>query len=108
MIQLTKKQLDVINFIKDWTEQNGISPTYREIMAGLGLSSVSAVSEHIDNLVEKGVIKKVPGAARSLELIDYRHEETVALFKSRLITASVDDAKLLRAAAQILGLDLND
>ena len=69
-MKLTKKQLAVLDFIQDFTEENNYSPSYREIQAGLGLSSVSAVAEHVDNLVSKGVIKKVPGAARSLEILD--------------------------------------
>ena len=105
-IKLTKKQLAVLNFLEDFTEEKGISPSYREIMAGLGLSSVSAVAEHVENLVAKGVLKKVPGAARSLEILDYKHEETVGLFKARLIDASEEEKKVLLAAAEILGLDL--
>ena len=105
-IKLTKKQLAVLNFLEDFTEENGYSPSYREIMAGLGLSSVSAVAEHVDNLVVKGVLRKVPGAARSLEILDYKHEETVGLFKTRLLDASDDERKILLAAADVLGLDL--
>ena len=105
-IKLTKKQLAVLNFLEDFTEENGYSPSYREIMSGLGLSSVSAVAEHIDNLVSKGVLKKVPGAARSLEVLDYKHEETVSLFKAKLMDASDDERKTLLAAADVLGLDL--
>ena len=97
-----------MNFLQDFTEENGISPTYREIQAGLELSSVSAVAEHIDNLVEKGVIKKVPGAARSLEIVDFRHQETVDLFKAKLDTASEEERQVLRKAADILELDLDD
>ena len=106
-IKLTKKQLAVLNFLEDFTEERGISPSYREIQAGLGLASVSAVAEHIDNLVSKGVLKKVPGAARSLEILDYKHEETVGLFKVRLIDASEEEKKVLLEAAEILGLDLD-
>ena len=105
-IKLTKKQLAVLNFLQDFTEENGYSPSYREIQAGMGLSSVSAVAEHIDNLVAKGVLKKVPGAARSLEVLDYKHEETVGLFKVKLMEASEEERKVLVAAAEILGLDL--
>lgn len=105
-IKLTKKQLAVIDFIQDFTEEKGCSPTYREIMAGLSLSSVSAVAEHIDNLVSKGVIKKVPGAARTLEVLDYKHEETVELFKMKLLGCTDEEKKILSAAADILGLDL--
>lgn len=108
MIKLTKKQIALLNFIQDFTEENGISPTYREIMAGLELSSVSAVAEHIDNLIEKGVIKKVPGAARSLELIDFRHQETVDLFKAKLATATDEEKEVLAKAAEILELDLGE
>ena len=105
-MKLTKKQLAVLNFLQDFVEENGYTPPYREIMAGLELSSVSAVAEHIDNLVAKGVLKKNPGAARSLEILDYKHEETVELFKMRLIGASEDEHKILMEAAELLGLDL--
>ena len=105
-IKLTKKQLAVLDFLQDFTEENGYSPSYREIMAGLGLSSVSAVAEHIDNLVDKGVLKKVSGAARSLEVLDYKHEETVGLFKAKMVDCTEEEKKVLEKAAGIFGLDL--
>ena len=105
-VKLTKKQLAVLDFLQDFTEENGYSPSYREIQAGLGLSSVSAVAEHIDNLVNKGVIKKVPGAARSLEVLDYKHEETVGLFKTKMLDCSDEEKKILDQAAEILGIDV--
>ena len=104
--KITKKQLAVLNFLEDFTEEKGYSPSYREIQEGLGLSSVSAVAEHIDNLVAKGAIKKVPGAARSLEVLDYKHESTVNLFKAKLMDCSEEDAVILQSAAEVLGLDL--
>ena len=106
-IKLTKKQTALLNFIQDFTDENGYSPSYREIVSGLGLNSVSAVAEHIENLVAKGALRKVPGAARSLELIDYRHEETVNLFKAKLTTATADEAAILLKAATLLDLDLD-
>ena len=106
-IKLTKKQLAVLDYLQDFAEEKGYSPSYREIQAGLGLSSVSAVAEHIDNLVAKGVLKRVPGAARSLEVLDYKHEETVELFKVRMVDATEEEKKVLKAAAEILGLDLD-
>ena len=106
-IKLTKKQLAVLDFLQDFTEENGYSPSYREIMSGLGLSSVSAVAEHVENLVEKGVLKKVPGAARSLEILDYKHEETVGLFKARMLDCTDEERAVLVRAGEILGLDLD-
>ena len=105
-IKLTKKQLAVLDFLRDFTEENGYSPSYREIMTGLGLSSVSAVAEHIENLVSKGVLKKVPGAARSLEILDYKHEDTVELFKIKMLECTEEEKKILEKAGEILGLDL--
>ena len=106
-IKLTKKQLAVLNYLQDFTEEKGYSPSYREMMAGLGLSSVSAVAEHVENLVEKGVLKKVPGAARSLEILDYKHEETVELFKVRMMDCTEEEKKILKEAATILGIDID-
>lgn len=104
--KITKKQQAVLDFIQDYTDENGVSPSYREIMTGLGLSSVSAVAEHIDNLVAKGVLQKNMGEARSLTILDYRHEETVELFKARMMDASEEEKKILTQAAGILGIDL--
>ena len=106
VMKLTKKQLAVLQFIEDFEEEKGYSPSYREIMAGLELSSVSAVAEHIDNLVGKGVLKKNPGEPRSLEVLDYRHEKTVELFKAKMLSASEEEKKVLEKAAEILGIDL--
>ena len=104
--KITKKQQAVLDFLEDFTEEKGYSPSYREIQAGLGLSSVSAVAEHIDNMVEKGILKKVPGAARSLEVLDFRHLETVELFRVRLLDCTEEERSVLLAAAEVLGLDL--
>lgn len=106
-LKITEKQQAVLNFLEDFTEEKGYSPSYREIMTGLGLSSVSAVAEHIDNMVAKGILRKVPGAARSLEVLDFRHTETVELFKKKLAEVTDEERKTLNAAAEILGLDLD-
>lgn len=107
-VKLTKKQALIIDFIKDYSLRQGESPSYREIMAALGLSSVSAVAEHIDNLVKKGALKKLPGAARSLEVVDMSYPETTALFQHYLTQSSAEDQAILRRAADIIGLDLGD
>lgn len=105
-IKLTKKQALIIEFINEYTTTHGVSPTYREIMTALGLSSVSAVAEHIDNLVTKGAVRKVPGAARSLEIVDLNFPETTELFRHHLKTATSEEAAILSQAANILNLDL--
>ena len=105
-IKLTKKQTQVYNYISEFIKLHGMSPSYRDICAGLGLSSVSSVAEHIDNLVALCALKRNPGAARSLEAVDLLHTETTALFRAKLLTASDEEREVLEKAAQILDLDL--
>ena len=105
-IKLTKKQTLILDFINDFTNTHGFSPSYREIMNSLGLSSVSSVAEHIENLVLKGALKKSPGAARSLEVIDLSFPETTTLFKAKLNTATEEETDILLKAAKILDLNL--
>ena len=106
-VKLTKKQKLIIDFISEFTKTHNFSPSYREIMSGLGLTSVSSVAEHVENLVEKVALKKTPAAARSLEVVDTSYPETTALFKARLATASEEDSGTLLRAAELLGLDLS-
>lgn len=107
-VKLTKKQTAVYDFIREFIEDKGYSPSYRDIMSGLGLSSVSAVAEHVDNLVRIGALRKAPGAARSLEVVDTSYPETTALFNLHLMTASPAEKETLRKAALILGVDLEE
>lgn len=106
LTKITKKQLQILQYIEAYLEENHSSPSYREIAAGLGLSSVSAVAEHVENLVEKGALKKVDGAARTLEILDYNHTETVTLFQNCLLSATPEETKILLKAMKILGLEL--
>ena len=107
-IKLTKKQTLIIEFISDFTKVHGFAPSYREIMEGIGLKSVSAVAEHINNLVAKGALKKSDGDARSLEVIDITFSETVALFNKKLNLCTPEEAEILEKAAEILDLDLTN
>ena len=103
---MTKKQQLVVDFIQDFIEEQGYAPSYREIMTGLSLSSVSAVAEHVDNLVAKGILKKTPGAVRSLEVLNYKHEETVELFKVKMMECSEEEKGILERAAEILEIEI--
>ena len=104
-LKLTKKQQRLLDFISDYIDKNNISPTYREIAAGLELKSVSSVAEHIDNLVARGVLKRSGDHGRVLEVVDLTFPETTALFKSRMYVASEEEKEILRKAADILGVE---
>ena len=104
-VKITKKQQRILDFITDFIDKNGVSPTYREIAAGLELKSVSSVAEHIDNLVLRGAIRRSEDHGRVLEVVDLTFPETTALFKSHMVYASEDEKEVLRKAAKILGVE---
>ena len=65
-IQPTKKQKELLNYIEDFIEKHGYSPSYREIMVALNYNSVATVSLHVNNLIKRGHLKKRDHSARSL------------------------------------------
>jgi SOS-response transcriptional repressor LexA len=65
-VKLTKKQHEMLEYIDSFIEEAGYSPTYREIMRGLGYKSVATVAKHIDNLVILGQLEKSENEARSV------------------------------------------
>ena len=67
-IRPTKKQRELLSFIEEFITAHGYSPSYREIMKGLGYTSVATVSLHINNLIKRGHLRKRDHSARSLEL----------------------------------------
>lgn len=113
----TKKQRVLLKFIQDFSIDHEYSPSYREIQRAMGLKSVSAVAEHIDNCVKAGFLKKIPNAARTLEVIPLEtHEETQKLFAKKLkeLEAQLagdpanvslkDDITTLKGSAKLLGI----
>lgn len=123
MFMPTKSQQLLLDFIESFTDENNFSPSYREIAAALGLSSVASVAQHIDNCVAAGYLIKVPHAARSLRVIRGEgFDESRRLFQTHIdaikdrieqaegdqdkINALNDDLITLRAAAKILKLEI--
>ncbi|PIR99230.1 hypothetical protein COT87_00650 [Candidatus Collierbacteria bacterium CG10_big_fil_rev_8_21_14_0_10_44_9] len=69
-VTLYKRQRQIVDFIGQYIQKYGSSPTLQEIADALGVSSLATVHEHLATLVKKGVIKKYEGAVRGLELVD--------------------------------------
>lgn len=68
MKHVTKRQKELLDYIASYTHSHGYSPSYREIMHGLQLSSVSSVFKHIKNLQTKGLLQKGAQKSRSTVL----------------------------------------
>ncbi|MBJ7449419.1 MAG: repressor LexA [Parachlamydiales bacterium] len=63
---LTKRQREVLEFIKNFISRHQYSPSYREIQLHFNLSSLATVSKHVHSLSKKGLVQLEKGQARSL------------------------------------------
>ena len=69
-VTLYKKQKQILDFISQYIQVNGYSPTLQEIADAMGLSSLSTVHEHLQALERKNIIKRYEGAVRGIEVVD--------------------------------------
>ncbi len=69
MEQLTKRQNEILQYIKRFWASNNYPPTVREIGKELRLSSPATIHFHLTKLEEKGYIKKGGAKNRAIELL---------------------------------------
>jgi len=69
-VTLYKRQRQIVDFMAQYIQKHGFSPTLQEIANAIGVSSLATVHEHLQALERKKVIKKFEGAVRGIELID--------------------------------------
>lgn len=69
MEKLTKRQNDVLTFVKSYIVSHGYPPTVREIGKALDISSPATIHAHLSNLENKGFIKKEGSKNRAIELL---------------------------------------
>lgn len=72
---LTKRQEEVLDWIKAFIASNGYSPTRQEIADGMGFASVNASEVHIKALERKHAITVKRGVARSIVVKDVARTE---------------------------------
>jgi len=65
---LTKRQKEVLDFIADFIEENGYSPSYEELAQGLHLASLATVHKHIQGLESRNYVRRMFNQSRSLEV----------------------------------------
>lgn len=68
MDQLTDRQKNVYEFIREKIQNRGYGPTVREIGEDFGISSPNGVMCHLRALEKKGLIKRSPNKSRAIEL----------------------------------------
>lgn len=68
MEPLTRRQKEIVDYIRNFIDENGYAPSYREIAYYFEFSSVGTVAEYVSILESKGYITKEAMDARSLQL----------------------------------------
>ena len=122
----TKKQRELLTYIEQFIGEHGYSPSYREIMNGLGYNSVATVALHVNSLIKRGHLRKRDHSARSIELVEQTEQtlktneikpgeekwlvEKVEHFftqaeNSALPQEQIDELYVLIGALKVLGLD---
>ena len=66
---LTKRQKEILDFLEEFLSENGYPPSFEEIARHFGYTSLATVHEHLENLKQKGYIRKSYNASRSIELV---------------------------------------
>ncbi len=76
-VTLYKRQKEILNFISQYIQKNGTSPTLQEIANAMNLSSLATVHEHLQTLARKGVIRRFEGTVRGIEVLDQTIEASL-------------------------------
>ncbi|MEM9198113.1 MAG: transcriptional repressor LexA [Pseudomonadota bacterium] len=66
---LTKKQFDLLRFIHDRIQRDGVSPSFDEMKTALDLRSKSGIHRLISALEERGFIRRLAHRARAIEIL---------------------------------------
>ena len=67
---ITKKQEEILNYIKNEILERGFPPAVREICQAVGLKSTSSVHSHLESLEKNGYIRRDPTKPRAIEILD--------------------------------------
>lgn len=65
-MNLTRRQKDILDYIRSYRIDHGISPTQREIRENFGLSSFGTVQKHLKRLEEKGALSREWNRSRGI------------------------------------------
>jgi repressor LexA len=106
---LTRRQREIYDFICEFVEANGYSPSLEEIGTHFELASVATVHKHIQHLVSKGFLRKAWNRSRSLEPVPEEASESHGVPILGTVAAGVpieaieDGSESIKVPAQMMG-----
>lgn len=69
MPRTSDKSQKIVEFVRQFTQENGFAPSIREIGAAVGLRSTASVSYHLQQLQEKGLLLSPGGKGRKRAIV---------------------------------------
>lgn len=87
MLNLTKRQKQIFDYIKSFTDKNGYSPTLEELRDYLKLNALSGIYQHVNILIDKGYITREENAKRGLGVRQPMTSNTIDIPLRGTITA---------------------
>lgn len=94
---LTQKQKQLLFFIHERIQENGVPPSFDEMKEALALKSKSGIHRLISALEERGFIRRLPHRARALEILRMPGSGSVE-------SMSAQDQALRKASSRGLGV----
>jgi repressor LexA len=76
-LNLTKRQQEIFDFVKQYAGEHGYPPTVRDIGKAIGLASSSTVHAHLANLEKLGVLRRDPTKPRAIEVLKDKARDVV-------------------------------
>ena len=83
---LTRKQIELLDFIRQRVDEDGVPPSFDEMKDALDLKSKSGIHRLITALEERGFIRRLAHRARALEILKLPEAMEKVGFKPKVIT----------------------
>ena len=99
--KISKKQQEILDYLKDEILAKGYPPTVREICEKVGLKSTSTVHSHLSALERNGYIRRDPTKARAIEICDDSFQMVRTEMASLPVVGNVAAGQPLLAQATI-------
>jgi SOS-response transcriptional repressor LexA len=95
---LSPRQTETLNFVAGFIARRGHAPTLREVADGVGLGAPTSAREVVMQLEDRGQLRRLPGKARGLEVIEKAGKPGEILLYRNLDSFLIAKIDLVRAA----------
>jgi len=105
LVELSDRQRQVLDYIREMVAQRGYPPSVREIGEAIGLSSPSTVHSHLSTLVKAGLLRRDPTKPRAIEVLESSEARSSGARSNRTATREVPLVGRIAAGSPILATE---